>query len=47
MQKFDHKIGFGEKRQLFCRKLTKITENWDHNIDPYGHDFRRKNRQFF
>jgi pterin-4a-carbinolamine dehydratase len=27
MQNFDHKIGFREK-------LSKIAENWDHNIDP-------------
>jgi hypothetical protein len=34
MQNFDHDIGFGEKRQFFCRKLGKIAENCDHNIDP-------------
>jgi hypothetical protein len=33
MQNFDHKIDFWEKRQFFCRKLTKIAENYDHNID--------------
>jgi hypothetical protein len=38
MQNFDHNIGFGEKRQLFCRKLSKIAENFDHNIDPRSHD---------
>jgi hypothetical protein len=27
-------IGLGEKRQFFRRKLSKITENCDHNIDP-------------
>jgi hypothetical protein len=27
-------IGFWEKRQFFCRKLSKIAENCDHNIDP-------------
>jgi hypothetical protein len=34
MQKFDHNIGFREKRQFFHRKLAKIAENCDHNIDP-------------
>jgi hypothetical protein len=34
MQKFDHNIGFWEKRQFFRRKLSKIAENYDHNIDP-------------
>jgi hypothetical protein len=34
MQKFDPYIGFCEKRQVLCRKLAKITENCDHNIDP-------------
>jgi hypothetical protein len=32
--KFCHNIGFWEKRQSFRRKLSKIAENWDHNIDP-------------
>jgi hypothetical protein len=37
MQKFDHNIGFWEKRQFFRRKLSKIAENWNYNIDlrPY------------
>jgi hypothetical protein len=30
----DHNIGFWEKRQFFRRKLSKIDENNDHNIDP-------------
>jgi hypothetical protein len=34
MQNFDHNIGFREKRQFFRRKLAKIAENCDHNIDP-------------
>jgi hypothetical protein len=34
MQHFDHNIGFWEKRQFFRRKLSKIAENCDHNIDP-------------
>jgi hypothetical protein len=34
MQNFDHNIGFWEKRQFFRRKLLKIAENCDHNIDP-------------
>jgi hypothetical protein len=33
-KKFDHNIGFWEKRQFFCRKLAKIAEKCDHNIDP-------------
>jgi hypothetical protein len=36
MQNVDHNIGFWEKRHFFRRKLTQITENCDHNIDP-GH----------
>jgi hypothetical protein len=36
MQIFDHNIGFGEKRQFFRRKLAKIAENCDHNIDPWS-----------
>jgi hypothetical protein len=35
MHKFDHNIGFWEKRQYFCRKLSKIAENCDHNIGPW------------
>jgi hypothetical protein len=35
MQKLDHNIGFGENRQFFRRKLAKIAENCDHNIDPW------------
>jgi hypothetical protein len=34
MQNFDHNIGCWEKRQFFRRKLSKIAENCDHNIDP-------------
>jgi hypothetical protein len=34
MQKFHHNISFWEKRQFFRRKLSKIAENCDHNIDP-------------
>jgi hypothetical protein len=30
----DHNIGFWEKRQFFRRKLSKIAENCDRNIDP-------------
>jgi hypothetical protein len=30
----DHNIVFWEKRQFFRRKLSKISENFDHNIDP-------------
>jgi hypothetical protein len=32
--KFDHNIGFWEKRRFFRQKWSKITENCDHNIDP-------------
>jgi hypothetical protein len=39
MQNFDHSIGFWEERQIFRRKLSKIAENCDHNIDT--------GRQFF
>jgi hypothetical protein len=35
MQNFDHNISFWEKRQFFLRKLSKIPENCDHNIDPW------------
>jgi hypothetical protein len=39
MQNFDHNIGFGEKRQFFRRKSSKIAENCDHNIDPRWGEF--------
>jgi hypothetical protein len=29
-----HNILFEEKRKFVCRKLLKIAENGDHNIDP-------------
>jgi hypothetical protein len=32
--KNDHNIGFWEKLQFFRRKLSKIAENCDRNIDP-------------
>jgi hypothetical protein len=35
MQNVDHNICFWEKRQFFRRKLSKIAENCDHNIDPW------------
>jgi hypothetical protein len=41
MQKFDHNIGFWEKRRNFHRKLVKIDENCDHNIDPLLHVLTR------
>jgi hypothetical protein len=28
-------IGFWEKRQFFRRKISKIAEDCDHNIDPW------------
>jgi hypothetical protein len=37
IQKYDHNIGFCEKKPIFCRKLSKIAENCDHNIDPWSH----------
>jgi hypothetical protein len=33
---FDHNIGFWEKRQFFRRKLSKIAENCDNNVDPWS-----------
>jgi hypothetical protein len=33
-QKIDYNIGSGEKRQFFLRKLAKVAENRDHNIEP-------------
>jgi hypothetical protein len=36
LKKIDHNIGFREKRQFFRRKLGKIAENFDHNIDPWS-----------
>jgi hypothetical protein len=36
MQNFDRNIGFWEKRHFFRRKLSKISENCDHNIDPWS-----------
>jgi hypothetical protein len=35
----DHNIGFGEKREFFRRKLSKIAENCDHNIGPCSNFF--------
>jgi hypothetical protein len=32
LQKFDRNLGFGEKRQIFRRKVSKIAENCVHNI---------------
>jgi hypothetical protein len=32
-KKLDHNIGFWEKRQFFRRKLAKIAEHYDYNID--------------
>jgi hypothetical protein len=42
MQNFDHNIGFCEKRQFFRRKLSKIAENCDHNINPDQTFFRHR-----
>jgi hypothetical protein len=44
MQKFDHNIVFLEKRQFFRRKLSKVVENCDHNIDPWLETDRRSNK---
>jgi hypothetical protein len=38
-KQIDHNIGFIEKRHFFRRKLTKITENCDYNIDPWSSEF--------
>jgi hypothetical protein len=35
LKKIDHNIGFWEKCQFCRRKLAKIAENCDHNIDPW------------
>jgi hypothetical protein len=45
MQKFDHNIGFGERRQFFRRKLAKIAENFDHNIGPDPMARRRRKEE--
>jgi hypothetical protein len=42
LKKFDHNIGFCEKRQFFRRKLSKIAENCDHNIGPWSPCFSLK-----
>jgi hypothetical protein len=42
LQKWDHNIGFKEKRQFFCRKVAKIAENCDHNIDPWSQSYDRE-----
>jgi hypothetical protein len=34
LKKIKDNIGICEKRQFFRRKLGKIAENCDHNIDP-------------
>jgi hypothetical protein len=44
MQIFDHSICFGKNANVFRRKLAKIAENCNHNIDPR---FRFKNVQYF
>jgi hypothetical protein len=35
MQTFDHNIEFWENLQYLRRKLAKIAENCDHDIDPW------------
>jgi hypothetical protein len=41
MQNLDHniveKVGYFFQKYFFCRKLSKIAENCDHNIDPCTH----------
>jgi hypothetical protein len=34
-KQIDNNIGFWEKRQFFRRKLAKIAENCDHDVDPW------------
>jgi hypothetical protein len=43
---FYHNIGFWEKRQFFHRKLAKIAENCDRNIDPMLYRFTWKTKKF-
>jgi hypothetical protein len=40
LQKLDHNICFSKERQFYPRKLAKIAENCDHNIDPRSKYFR-------
>jgi hypothetical protein len=47
MQHFDHNIGFWEKRKFFHRKLRKIAQNCDHNIDPWAQDLLSSERKKF
>jgi hypothetical protein len=42
MQNFDHNIGFWEKRHFFRRKLPKIAEICDHNIDKRAQQKNKK-----
>jgi hypothetical protein len=41
MQNFHHNIGFLEKRQFIRRKLSKIAENCDYNIEPSIHNLMK------
>jgi hypothetical protein len=41
-KKFEHNIGFWEKRHFVRRKLSKIAENCDHNIGPLRAILRRR-----
>jgi hypothetical protein len=34
---------FWKKRQMFCKQLAQIAENWDHNIDPWNKFFFPEN----
>jgi hypothetical protein len=36
LHNLEHNIGFKEKRQFVRRKLSKIAENCDRNIDPWN-----------
>jgi hypothetical protein len=47
MQKLDHDIGLWEKCQFFRRKLSKIAENCDHNINPCNWCYLVKISDFF
>jgi hypothetical protein len=43
MQNFKRNIVFLEKRKkIFRRKLAKIAENCDHNIDPWWMTLQKK-----
>jgi hypothetical protein len=46
MQNFGHNIGFEKNANFFRRKMAKIAENFDHNIDPRLGEFSPIGRLF-